>query len=66
MAHIGAQVMDDVMVESAYEPTDEWAFRRIIGRGREDVIHTAVKLITVRGKVGAVDGVRRLEHERNG
>src|SRR5271155_5556576 len=64
MAHERAQMVDDVMVEAAGEPTDERVFRRIIGRCREDVIHTVVKLTTVGGKVGAVDGVRRLEYKR--
>ena len=64
MAHEGAQMMDDVMVESAREPTDKRAFRRIIGRCREDVIHAVVELTTIRGEVSAVDGVRRLEYER--
>src|SRR6201998_2874251 len=66
MAHERAQMVDDVMVEPAREPTDERVFRRIIGRCREDVIHAIVKLTAVRGKVGAVDGVRRLEYERYG
>ena len=60
MAHERAQMVDDVMVEPASEPTDERVFRRIIGRCCEDVIHAVLKLTTVRGKVGAVDGVRRL------
>src|SRR5580658_6012486 len=64
MAHERAQMVDDVMVESASEPTDERVFRRIIGRCREDVIHAVVKLTTVRRKVGAVDGVRRRKYKR--
>src|SRR5580700_8538321 len=64
MAHERAQMVDDVMVEAACEPTDQRIFRRIIGRRREDVIYAVVKLTTVRGKVGAVDGVRRLEYKR--
>src|SRR5271163_655205 len=63
MAHERAQMVDDVMVEPTSEPTDERVFRRIIGRCREDVIHTVVKLTTVRWKVSAVDGVRRLEYK---
>src|SRR5580704_3972985 len=66
MAHERAQMVDDVMVEPAREPTDERVFRRIIGRCREDVIHAIVKLTTVRGKVGGVNSVRRLEHKRYG
>src|ERR1700733_3202093 len=64
VAHERTQMVDDVMVEAAGEPTDEGVFRRIIGCCREDVIHTVFKLATIRGKVGAVDGVRRLEYER--
>src|SRR5580658_2860912 len=66
MAHERAQMVDDVMVEPACEPTDEGIFRRIVGRGREDVIDAVVKLTAVRGKVGGVDGVRRLEYKRYG
>src|ERR1700723_2534213 len=65
MAHERAQMVDDVMVESAREPSDERAFRGVIGRCREDVIHAVVKLTTVRRKVGAVDGVRGLEYKRD-
>src|SRR5277367_6250565 len=66
MAHERAQVVNDVMVEPAGKPTDERVFRRIVGCCREDVIHTIVKLTAVRGKVGAIDGVRRLKYKRNG
>ena len=64
MAHERAQMVDDVMVEPAHEPTDQRVFRRIIGRCREDVVHAFVKLSAVRGKLGAVDGVGGLEYER--
>ena len=64
MAHERAQMVDDVMVEAAGEPTDERVLRRVIGRGREDVIDAVVKLTTIRGKVSRVNGVRRLEHKR--
>ena len=66
MAHERAQMVNDVMVEPAREPSDERGFRRIIGRGREDVIHAVVELTAVCGKVGAVDGVRGLEYQRYG
>src|SRR5579862_1783044 len=66
MAHERAQVVDDVMVKPAHEPTDKWVFGCIIGRCREDVIHAIFKLATIRGKVSAVDCVRRLEYERYG
>ena len=59
-----AQMVDDVMVEPAHQPTDQRCFRRIIGRGREDVIDAVVKLTTVRRKVGGVNGVCRLEYKR--
>ena len=58
------QVVDDVMVKTAREPTYKRVFRRIIGGCREDVIHAVFELATIRGKVGAVDGVGRLEYER--
>src|SRR5258708_6586742 len=64
MAHERAQMVDDVMVEPAREPTDERVFRRIIGRRREDVIHAVVKLTAVGGEVGGVNGVRGLEYKR--
>jgi len=59
-------MVDDVMVEAAGEPTDKGVLRRIVGCCREDVIHAVVKLAPVCGKVGAVDGVRRLKYERYG
>ena len=61
-----AQMMDDVMVEPAGEPTYDRVTRRVIGRCREDVIHAVVKLAAVRGKVRAVDSVRGLEYQRYG
>src|SRR5271155_1083910 len=66
MAHERAQMVHDVMVEPAGEPTDERVFRRIIGRCREDVVHAVVKLTTAPGEIGAVNSVRRLEYERYG
>ena len=66
MAYERTQMVDDVMVEPACEPADKRIFGRIIGRRREDVIHTVVKLTTVRGKVRAIYGVRRLEYKRDG
>src|SRR5579863_3883961 len=64
VAYERTQMVDDVMVEPAHEPTDKRFFGRIIGRCREDVIHAVFKLATIRRKVSAVDGVRRLEYER--
>src|ERR1700751_5926974 len=64
MAHERAQMMDDVVVKPAGEPTYERITRRIIGCCREGVIHAVVKLTAARGKVGAVDGVCRLKYQR--
>src|ERR1700677_2505581 len=66
MAHERTQMVGDVMVEPACEPTNKGVFGRIVGCCREDVIHAVVKLAPVCGKVGAVDGVRRLKYERYG
>src|ERR1700729_3266736 len=66
VAHERAQMVDDVMVEPAGEPTDERVFRRIISRGREDVIDAVVKLSAVRRKVGGHGGVRGKVHKRYG
>src|SRR5580698_3096690 len=66
MTHKRTQVVDDVMVEPAREPTYKRVFCRIIRRCGEDVIHAVFKLATIRRKVGAVDGVRGLEYERYG
>src|SRR5579863_6388104 len=58
-----AQMMDDMVVESASKPTDERASRRVIGRRREDVIDPVVKLVAAQRKVSAIDRVRGLEYE---
>src|ERR1035438_118307 len=63
VAHKRAQMMDYMVVEPANQPTDERASRRVVGRGREDVIDPVVKLVAVGGKVSAVDRVRGLEYE---
>ena len=63
MAHERAQMVDDVMVKAADEPTDERVFCRIISRGGEDVIHAIVELAAVGGEVGRVDGVCGLEYK---
>ena len=65
MAHERAQMVDDVMVEPAREPTDERVFGCIVGRCREYVIHAVVELTAVHRKVGGVNGVRRLEYQRH-
>ena len=64
VAHERAQMMGEVMIESAREPTDDRVARRIIGRGREDVINAVLKLIAAGRKMCAVDGVRGLEYQR--
>ena len=64
VANEWAQVMDDMVVEAADEPTDQRGLGRVVGRGREDVMDPVIELIAVRGEVRAVDHVRRLEHER--
>src|SRR5580704_3952998 len=66
MADERAQVVNDMVVEPAHQPTDQRVFGGIIGRGREDVIHPVLKLTTIRGKVSAVDGVGRLENQGYG
>src|ERR1700722_18132690 len=60
-----AQMMGDVMVETACQPTDNRISRRIISRGREDVIDAVVELATARGKVRAIHRVCSLEHQSN-
>src|SRR6202050_1766383 len=66
VAHKRAQMMDDMVVESASQPTDERVRRRVVGRCREDVINPVVKLAAVRGKVSAVHRVCGLEYEGYG
>src|SRR5260370_4810186 len=66
MTHERAQMMDDVMVESACEPTYQRVTRRVIGRCREDVVHAIVKLAPVRGKARAVDSMPSLEYHSYG
>src|ERR1700722_3959647 len=63
MAHERTQMVSDMVVEAAREPSDERVFRRIIGCCREDMVDAIVKLAAVCGKVGAINCVRRLEHE---
>src|ERR1700722_5475282 len=58
-----AQVMDDMVVESASKPTDERTSGGVVGGCREDVIDPVVKLVAAQGKVSAVHTVRRLENE---
>src|ERR1700739_2454837 len=63
VANKRAQMMDDMVVEPADEPTDERIRGGVVGRCLEDVIDPVVKLVAAQGKVGAVDGVRRLEYK---
>src|SRR5271163_2992790 len=64
VANEWAQVMDDMVVESADEPTDQRGLGRVVGGGREDVIDPVVELAAVCGEIRAVDHVRCLEYER--
>ena len=57
--------MDDVMVQPAGQPADNRVFGRVIGRGREDVIHAILELAAVGGEVCAVNGMGGLEYERD-
>src|SRR5580704_219173 len=63
VAHKRAQMMDDMMVEPACQPTDERVRGRVVGGCREDVIDPVVKLAAAQGKVSAVDAVSGLEYE---
>ncbi len=65
MAHKRAQMMNDMVIEAASEPTDQGRRGRVVGRRREDVIDPIVKLAAARGEVSAVNTVRGLEYEGN-
>src|SRR5580704_5629 len=65
MADKRAQVMDDMVVESANQPADQRGLGRVICRCSEDVVYPVIELVAVRGEVRAVDYVRGLENERN-
>src|SRR5271165_667216 len=65
MAHKGAQVMDNMMVEPTRQPSYQRVAGRIVGRSREDVIDAVVELAAAGGKVSAVHGVSGLEYERH-
>ena len=43
VADVRTQMMCDMVVEPACEPTDEPIFRRVVGRGGKDVVDTVVK-----------------------
>ena len=64
VTHERAQVVDDVMIEPASEPTDERILCRIVSRCGENMINAILKFAAVRGKVGAVYRVRCLEYQR--
>src|SRR5580692_5719855 len=66
VANEWAQMMDDVMVEPANEPTYDRVICRIIGCCREDVIDAVIKLAAIRREVGAVNSVCCLEYQRYG
>src|SRR5258708_40066539 len=63
VAHKGAQMMDDVMVETAREPAQDGVRRRVIGCGSDDAIPAGVKLTAFRRKVRAFNFVHRLEYQ---
>ena len=63
VAHKRAQMMRDVVIQPASKPTDQRLRRRVVGRGREDVIDAVVKLATARGEVRAVNTVCGLEYQ---
>src|ERR1700691_4998602 len=63
MAHKRAQVMGDVVVEPAGEPSDDRVFSRVVSRGGKDVVHAIVELASVRREVSGVDSVRSLEDQ---
>ena len=65
VAHKRAQMMDDMVIESAGKPSDQRVLGRVVGGRREDVMDPVIELVAVRGKVRAVDHVRGLEYERN-
>src|SRR5215472_1557305 len=65
VAHKWAQMMDDMVIESAGKPSDQRVLGRVVGGRREDVMDPVIELVAVRGKVRAVDHVRGLEYERN-
>ena len=64
VTHKWAQMMDDMVIEPTDEPTDEWGLGCVISRRRENVMDPVIELVAIRGKVRAVDHVRRLEYER--
>ena len=63
VANKRAQMMDDMVIEPASKPTDQWLSRRVVGRCRENVIDPVVKLAAAHWEVRTVDGVRGLENE---
>src|SRR4029077_180098 len=63
VANKRAQVMDDMVIEPACKPTNDWLRRCVVGRCREYVVDPVVKLAAAQMKVGTVDTVRGLEYE---
>ena len=57
VAHEGAEMMHDVVIESAHEPTDERVGRRVIGGRGEDMVHAIFELAAIGREVRAIDGV---------
>src|SRR5580698_1150608 len=65
VAYKWAQMVDDVMIQSADQPADQGGFGRVVSRGRENMVDPVIELVAVRGEVSAVDHVRGLEYERD-
>src|SRR5215472_1739116 len=60
-----AQMMDDMVIESADKPSDKRVLGCVVGGRGENVMDPVIELVAVRGKVRAVDHMRGLEYERN-
>src|SRR5579863_7339046 len=65
VANKRAQVMHDMVIQSAHEPTNERVRGRVVGRGCENVIDPVVELVAAGREVSAVDAVCGLEYERD-
>src|SRR5215470_16114389 len=63
VTHKWAQMMDDMVIQSARKPTDHGDFSRVVGCGGEDVIDPVVKFVAAQRKVGTVDAMRSLEYQ---
>ena len=50
VADVRAQVMDDVMIQAAYQPADQRILRCVVRRRGEDVVDAVFKLAAMQGK----------------